>query len=85
MHTPPSSVACKVLPPNKLTEEKPSIKIIDHVIKEGGVFSSTTINFVIETKPVGWKVQRTYSEVMWLREQLAKEFPTCFVIPSFIQ
>ncbi len=50
------------------------------MIKQGGIFSSTTVNYVIETQPMGWKVQRTYADCLWLREQLLKFFPG-FVVP----
>jgi len=45
------------------------------IIKEGGLFSSATIHYLLETEPTKWKVKRTFADVLWLREQLSKQFP----------
>jgi hypothetical protein len=50
------------------------------MIEKGGVFSSSVIEYVIETQPMKWTVIRKYEEVMWLREQLQKHFPGAIVI-----
>jgi len=76
----PSVIGTKELPANELTSKKISIKIVQPVIKEGGIFSSKTVSYVIETQPFGWQVIRSYTECMWLREQLQKHFPG-YIIP----
>ena len=49
------------------------------MIDKGGVFSSSVIEYVIETHPMKWTVVRKYDDVMWLREQLQKHFPAAMV------
>lgn len=74
-------VTCQFLPASSLTNTKPAIKVVEPMVKEGGLFSSKSVSYVLETKPFDWKVQRSYKDVLWLREQLQKEFPGHIVLP----
>jgi hypothetical protein len=51
-------------------------------VDKGGVFTSASIIFSIETQPMNWKVLRKYEEVNWLREQLEKHYPNAIVTIS---
>jgi len=72
------------------TTRKLTMKVIKYsaslpgstMIEKGGVFSSSVIEYVIETQPVKWTVIRKYDEVMWLRDQLQKHFPAAIVSPA---
>jgi len=41
-----------------------------------------SVSYVIETESKGWKVERTFAEVLWLRDQLQKNFPGYLVTLS---
>jgi len=43
------------------------------------VFGSKIIIYPIETLPLEWKVERTYADIIWLKEYLIKSFPGHFV------
>jgi len=57
------------------TDAKVIIKVIEPIIKSSGIFSFTTVNYLLKTEPGELEVQRSYKDVLWLREQLQKEFP----------
>lgn len=46
-----------------------------------GFFSKNFINYTIHTKPFGYEVQRRYSDFLWLRNILVRDFPGCYVPP----
>jgi hypothetical protein len=48
-------------------------------VKEGGFFGKTFVLYIIETTPNGWKVPRRYSQFLWLREQLLKNYVAFYV------
>jgi hypothetical protein len=50
------------------------------IIKPGGFFSSTILEYLIETLPMNWSVKRTYSDALWLKAQLEKQFPGFLVV-----
>lgn len=47
-------------------------------IKAGAPKGDATV-FVIETKPLGWKVNRTYKDFVWLHKSLNGKYPTYYV------
>ena len=49
------------------------------MIDKGGLFSSASVEYVIETQPVKWTVVRKYEDALWLREQLQRLFPASMV------
>ena len=73
----------------EMTTKKVVIKVLKYaewyqeldspVIKEGGIFSSTVINFLMEIQPFGWQIMRSYGDCLWLRDQLVKNFPATIV------
>ena len=71
----PKEVICETLPATMFTDAKVIIKVIEPIIKSSGIFSFTTVNYLLKTEPGELEVQRSYKDVLWLREQLQKEFP----------
>jgi hypothetical protein len=49
------------------------------MLDKGGIFSSASVYFIIETEPMNWSVKRKYEDVLWLREQLQRFFPATLV------
>ena len=51
------------------------------VVSEGNLFSSTKINFNIETAPFGWKVLRRYKDCLIYRQILKNHYPGSIIPP----
>ncbi len=49
------------------------------MIDKGGIFSSASVEYVIETQPLKWTVVRKYDDALWLRDQLQRLFPAAIV------
>lgn len=49
------------------------------VINKGGIFSSSLIEYVIETEPMKWRVVRKYEDALWLRGQIQRLYPSLIV------
>ena len=86
MKEPQFMIACKELLPNELSSKKVHIKIskyfyckFSYKIQNDEVFSSITVSYSIETQPFGCHVKRTYSDILWLHNQLKKHFPRFLV------
>ncbi|CAD8184943.1 unnamed protein product [Paramecium pentaurelia] len=47
----------------------------------GGIFTSSYYSYTVQTDPIGWIVQRRYSDFLWLRELLCKIYPGINVAP----
>ncbi|CAD8061303.1 unnamed protein product [Paramecium primaurelia] len=47
----------------------------------GGIFTSSYYSYTVQTDPLGWIVQRRYSDFLWLRELLCKIYPGINVAP----
>ncbi len=50
------------------------------MIDKGGLFTSTTVEYVIETQPMKWTVARKFDDALWLRDQLQRLHPAIIVI-----
>lgn len=50
------------------------------MVDKGGIFSSASVLYIIETEPMNWSVKRKYEDVIWLREQLQRFFPATLVL-----
>jgi len=48
---------------------------------KGGFFSSSYVLYSILTKPLGYEVERRYSDFSWLRDILTREYPGIYVCP----
>ena len=46
---------------------------------KGGLLSSSYITYRVITKPYNWTVKRRFSDFFWLRNTLAKLYPTTIV------
>eukprot|EP01022_Parablepharisma_sp_SALTPOND_P017252 TRINITY_DN2720_c4_g1_i1.p3 TRINITY_DN2720_c4_g1~~TRINITY_DN2720_c4_g1_i1.p3 ORF type:complete len:812 (-),score=166.49 TRINITY_DN2720_c4_g1_i1:4303-6738(-) len=77
----PKEIVTKELSENDLKSKKIKIKVLEPKIKEGGLFSSTVVNFTIETAPYSWRVLRRYKDCLILREHLQKYFPAAMIPP----
>ncbi len=53
----------------------------DFVTKSDGLFSSAYGAFKIETRPLAWAVWRRFSDFLWLRQILAKSYPSRLLPP----
>ncbi|CAD8087533.1 unnamed protein product [Paramecium sonneborni] len=47
----------------------------------GGIFTSSYYSYTVQTDPIGWIVQRRYSDFLWLRELLCKIYPGRNIAP----
>ncbi|CAD8067055.1 unnamed protein product [Paramecium primaurelia] len=47
----------------------------------GGIFTSSYYSYTVQTDPIGWTVQRRYSDFLWLRELLCKIYPGKSIAP----
>lgn len=84
----PDKVSCQVLTSNMLSNPKPTIEVVEAIVRESGLFSSKTVYYLIETRSEEsflWRVERSYGEVLWLREQLQKQFPGYIVFTYIIE
>jgi sorting nexin-7/30/sorting nexin-8 len=48
---------------------------------KGGVFSKSYVTYAIKTNPFDYKVCRRYSDFLWLRNILVREYPSYSVPP----
>lgn len=46
-----------------------------------GFFSKNYTYYTIKTKPFNYEVQRRYSDFLWLRDILVRDFPGCYIPP----
>lgn len=74
-------IKCKTLEKTVLNEKIITIKVKDSKEINGGLFSKNYISYTIETKPIGWTVQRRYSDFYLLRQLLIKHYPFHKVAP----
>ena len=72
---------CRKLEKSVLNDKKISITIKNPKEMEGGVFSKNYILYEVQTEPIGWVVQRRYSDFDLLRILLAKYFPSYNIPP----
>ncbi|CAK72978.1 unnamed protein product (macronuclear) [Paramecium tetraurelia] len=47
----------------------------------GGIFTSSYYSYTVQTDPIGWIVQRRYSDFLWLRELFCKIYPGINIPP----
>ncbi|KAM3130461.1 hypothetical protein pb186bvf_017463 [Paramecium bursaria] len=73
-------IECQKCSINELSDGSQSVKITKYEKQSAGFFKSSYVNFKIETSPIGWIVQRRYSDFEWLRCSLLKLFPG-YIIP----
>jgi sorting nexin-7/30/sorting nexin-8 len=74
-------IACRKLEKSKLNDQKIVVKVHSPKEIEGSVFSNNYILYEIQTDPVGWTVQRRYSDFDNLRKLIIKFFPSFYVPP----
>ena len=53
--------------------------IYSTMIDKGGVFTSASVDYVIETLPMKWTVVRKFDDCLWLRDQLQRLYPAAIV------
>ena len=84
-YTPPAikeTVEAKQAPSTEIsTAENLKITVSEPKLMQGGFFSSNYILYVVTTEPLGWSVDRRYSEFTWLRECLAQTLPGIYLPP----
>ena len=68
-------VKCQLLEKTVLNYQNITINIKDLKEVNGGIFSKNYIIYIIETKPLGWIVQRRFSDFELLRKLLVKHYP----------
>jgi len=68
-------IKCKTLQKTILNDKNITIIIKDPKEMGGGLFSKKYILYTIETQPMGWTIQRRYSDFIMLRKLLIKHFP----------
>lgn len=50
-------------------------------IVKTGMFSKNYVSYIVKTKPFGYEVQRRYSDFLWLRKILLRDYPGYFIPP----
>ena len=75
---------CKKIEKSKLSEKKILIKISNPTEIKMPFYQQNYINYEISTNITSWKVNRRYSDFLWLRETLKKFYPGVY-IPSLIE
>ena len=78
-----SIIKCKTLEKTILNDKNIVINIKDAKEVNGGIFSKNYISYTIETTPLGWVVERRYTDFECLRKLLIKQFPFHKVAPLF--
>ena len=53
-------------------------------IDKGGLFSSASVEYVIETMPMKWTVVRKFEDALWLRDQIQRLYPGAIVLKNII-
>ena len=53
-------------------------------IDKGGLFSSASVEYVIETMPMKWTVVRKFDDALWLRDQIQRLYPGAIVIYNIV-
>jgi hypothetical protein len=71
-------IECKTLKPSRLSNEHVKV-IITTPEKKQGIFNSKLFFYYVVTLPLGWSVQRKFSDFQWLQESLCAEFPGFYV------
>ena len=75
-----------LLPQNKLSSEE-SLRIVvrDPQIRDEGFFIGKHLSFMVETRPLGWVVERRDKDFNVLRDYLVKAFPQILIpaVPTF--
>lgn len=64
------------------SSEDLSIRVTKHEIIQTGLLSSNYVAYFVFTKPMSWLVKRRFSDFIWLREVLAKLFPSYCLPPQ---
>ena len=74
-------IKCRTLEKTILNNKNITINIKDPIEVNGGLFSKNYISYTIETKPIGWIVQRRFNDFDLLRKLLMKYYPFHKVAP----
>ena len=69
------TIECRKLDKSALNDKKISVTVKNPCIKDGGVFGKNYVLYEVQTEPLGWIVNRRYSDFDLLRQLLAKYFP----------
>ena len=78
-------LSCKVKvysrEPSELIREGEEITVLIEDLSKikAGAPKGDATTFVIETRPLGWKVNRTYRDFAWLHKSLSGKYPIYYV------
>ena len=75
------TIECRKLDKSVLNDKKVTVKIKNPKQMTGGVFGKHYILYEVQTEPLGWLVQRRFSDFDSLRILLAKYFPSYNIPP----
>lgn len=74
-------IVCKKLEKSQLNDKDIKVVIKNPKSVETGFLTSNYVHYEVETSPFKWLVRRRYSDFEWLRANLIKYHPGCFVPP----
>ena len=74
-------INCRKLEKTQLNDKEIKITIKNPKEVEKGVFGKGYIKYEVHTEPLGWVVERRYSDFDWLRKLLQKYYPSFYVPP----
>jgi sorting nexin-7/30/sorting nexin-8 len=74
-------VNCKKLTKTKLNEQEIKIIVNNYKEVEGGMFGKSYVKYEVHTEPLGYVVERRYSDFDMLRKLLQKYFPGYYIPP----
>ena len=74
-------IECRKLEKGVLNDKKITVTVKNPKEMDGGVFGKNYVVYEVQTEPLGWMVQRRYSDFDLLRTLLAKYFPSYNIPP----
>lgn len=69
------------LKPTKLNHIRVDLRVKEGMVKEGGIFSSSYITYLVTTSPLNLEVRRKDSDFYFLRKMISKQFPHIIIPP----
>lgn len=71
----------KQIEPTPLNNQRIEVRVIEGLVKEGGIFSSNYVTYRIVTSPLNWDVRRKDADFHFLRKILLRQFPHIIIPP----
>ena len=74
-------IECRKLEKTQLNDNKIVTTVRNPKEMEGGVFGKNYVLYEVQTDPFNWTILRRYSDFDWLRNLIAKHYPSFYVPP----